>query len=128
MPCKAQGAPFDVRLDAYTVVQPDVMVFCEDPSQAFAVRATTPPDLIVEILSKSTAFKDRHLKLFKYRNAGVREVWLVSPDDRKVEVYLFTDGEEESESYSFDDKIPVRISEGKCVIDFAEIKKRLPAL
>ena len=127
MPCKAQGAPFDVQLDSHTVVQPDVMVFCEDPSQAFAVRATTPPDLVIEILSKSTAFKDRHLKLFKYRNAGVREVWLVSPDKKTVEVYLFTE-EEDLQTYSFDDKIPVRISRGKCVIDFAEIKKRLPPL
>lgn len=128
MPCKVQGAPFDVQLDAYTVVQPDVMVFCEDPSQAFAVRATVPPDLIIEILSKSTAFRDRHLKLFKYRNSGVREVWLVSPDDRKVEVYLFTKGEEKLITYSFDDKIPVDISGGKCIIDFSEIKNRLPAL
>ena len=118
MPCKVQGAPFDVQLDAYTVVQPDVMVFCEDPSQ----------DLIIEILSKSTAFRDRHLKLFKYRNSGVREVWLVSPDDRKVEVYLFTKGEEKLITYSFDDKIPVDISGGKCIIDFSEIKNRLPAL
>lgn len=127
MPCKVQGAPFDVRLDAYTVVQPDVMVFCEDPSQVFAVRATTPPDLVIEILSKSTAFKDRHLKLFKYRNAGVREVWLVSPEHSTVEVYLFAK-EDDLRTYSFDDKIPVRISRGKCIIDFAEIKKRLPAL
>lgn len=127
MPCKVQGAPFDVRLDDYTVVQPDVMVFCGDPSQAFAVRATTPPDLVIEILSKSTAFKDRHLKLFKYRNAGVREVWLVSPDDRTVEIYLFTESEKEPITYSFDDKIPVHISKGKCIIDFYEIKKRLPA-
>jgi Uma2 family endonuclease len=128
MPCKVQGAPFDVRLDAYTVVQPDVMVFCEDPSQAFAARATIPPELIIEVLSKSTAFKDRHLKLFKYRNAGVREVWLVSPDDRTVEIYLFTESEKEPITYSFDDKIPVHISEDKCVIDFAEINKRLPPL
>lgn len=128
MPCKVQGAPFDVRLDAYTVVQPDVMVFCEDPSQAFAARATIPPELIIEVLSKSTAFKDRHLKLFKYRHSGVREVWLVSPDESMVEVYLFSDEKEESKTYSFDDKIPVHISSGMCMIDFAEIKKRLPAL
>lgn len=127
MPCKVQGAPFDVRLDTYTIVQPDVMVFCTDPSQAFATRATTPPDLVIEILSRSTAFKDRHLKLFKYRNAGVHEVWLVSPDDMQIEVYLFTEGEDELNTYSFDDKIPVHISKGKCIIDFYEIKKRLPA-
>lgn len=45
MPCKVQSAPFDVQLDAYTVVQPDEMVFCENPSQAFAARAMIPPEL-----------------------------------------------------------------------------------
>ena len=45
-----------------------------------------------------------------------------------VEVYLFSDEKEESKTYSFDDKIPVHISSGKCMINFAEIKKRLPAL
>ena len=83
MPCSVQAAAFDVQLDLHTVVQPDVMVFCRDPSQAFAVRATTPPDFVIEVISRSTAFRDRHQKLFKYREAGVKEVWLVSPKNRQ---------------------------------------------
>ena len=79
MSCSAQASPFDVQLDDYTIVQPDVMVFCRDPLQVYADRATAAPDLVIEVLSKSTAFRDRHLKLFKYQRAGVREVWLVSP-------------------------------------------------
>ena len=57
----------------------------------------------------------------------MREVWLVSPDKKTVDVYLFSEGED-LRTYSFDDKIPVHISKGKCIIDFAEIKKRLPPL
>lgn len=127
MPCSVQAAAFDVQLDLYTVVQPDVMVFCEDPSQAFAVRATSPPDFVIEVLSRSTAFRDRHLKLFKYREAGVKEVWLVSPEQGTVEVYLFENGEE-LVTYTFDDKVPVYLSEGRCAIDFREIRRRIPGL
>ena len=127
MPCSVQAAAFDVQLDLHTVVQPDVMVFCRDPSQAFAVRATTPPDLVIEVLSRSTAFRDRHLKLFKYRQAGVKEVWLVSPEKRTVEVYLFENGEE-PEIYTFDGKVPVHLSQGRCAIDFSGIRRRIPGL
>ena len=127
MPCSVQAAAFDVQLDLHTIVQPDVMVFCRDPSQAFAVRATTPPDLVIEVLSRSTAFRDRHLKLFKYRQAGVKEVWLVSPEKRTVEVYLFENGEE-PEIYTFDGKVPVHLSQGRCAIDFSEIRRRIPGL
>ena len=67
MPCTAQASPFDVQLDDYTIVQPDVMVFCRDPLQVYSDRATAAPDLVIEVLSKSTAFRDRHLKLFKYQ-------------------------------------------------------------
>ncbi len=125
MSCSAQASPFDVQLDDYTIVQPDVMVFCRDPLQVYADRATAAPDLVIEVLSKSTAFRDRHLKLFKYQRAGVREVWLVSPEKRGVEVYLFERNTEEPERYTFDDKVPVHISDGRCSIDFADIHRKL---
>lgn len=126
MLCRAQAAPFDVQLDDHTIVMPDVMVFCEDPSQVFAARAMIPPDLVIEVLSRSTAFRDRHLKLFKYQKAGVKELWLVSPERQNIEVYLFTEGREEPDIYTFEDTVPVRISEGRCSVDFAKIRKRLP--
>ena len=125
MSCSAQVSPFDVQLDDYTIVEPDVMVFCRDPLQVYADRATAAPDLVIEVLSKSTAFRDRHLKLFKYQRAGVREVWLVSPEKRGVEVYLFERNTEEPERYTFDDKVPVHISDGRCSIDFADIHRKL---
>ena len=125
MPCSAQASPFDVQLDDYTIVQPDVMVFCRDPLQVYADRATVPPDLVIEVLSKPTAFRDRHLKLFKYQKAGVREVWLVSPEKRGVEVYRFERNTEEPDRYTFDDKVPVHISNGSCSIDFADIHRKL---
>ena len=129
-PCEAQAAPFDVCLDKYTVVQPDVMVFCEDPSQALGTRATAAPDLVIEVLSPGTASKDRLIKLQKYREHGVKELWLVSPMARQIEVYLFFKGDKAPRIYTFSDKVPVHFSddlpEGNCEIDFPTVTRGLP--
>ncbi len=53
-------------------------------------------------------------------------MWLVSPERQNIEVYLFTEGREEPDIYTFEDTVPVRISEGRCSVDFAKIRKRLP--
>ena len=53
---------------------------------------------------------DYFVKLFKYRTSGVREYWIVNPLHRTVQTYLFT-GEEDSNQFSFDDRIKVRIYE-----------------
>jgi Uma2 family endonuclease len=45
------------------------------------------PDLVVEVLSSSTARRDRKEKLQLYQQYGVREYWLVDPDGEYVEVY-----------------------------------------
>ena len=125
LPWTVQIFPIHVRLDEFTVVQPDIMVFSTDPSQTFAECVAGRPDLVVEVLSRSTAFKDRHQKLYKYRTAGVREVWLVSPYDKEVEVYQFGDGKEEPETRTFADKVPVHISGDLCSVDFARIQNFL---
>lgn len=97
-PCRPFIAPFDVRLpkpgeqDAQTstVVQPDVMVVC-DPSKLDRRGVNGAPDLVVEVLSPSTASHDHVLKRRVYERAGVREYWLVHPTDRVLHVYLLGD-------------------------------------
>ncbi|XUX06936.1 Uma2 family endonuclease [Sporosarcina sp. UB5] len=92
--CTVFVAPFDVQLDEndqYTVVQPDISVFCEkqtlQPNRAIGVA-----DLIVEVLSPSTALKDRNEKFTLYERSGVKEYWLVDPLNLTIEVYALTDG------------------------------------
>jgi Uma2 family endonuclease len=51
-----------------------------------------PPDLIVEILSPSTEARDRKAKYSLYERHGVREYWMVNPDERFIEVYTLADG------------------------------------
>jgi len=88
-------APFEVQLPnvAYPV-QPDVLfVASERVPQPGATSLSGAPDLIIEVLSPSTARTDRLVKFGAYERAGVREYWLVDPRTRSVEVYsLSQDG------------------------------------
>jgi Uma2 family endonuclease len=92
--CRVFPAPFDVRLpnghehdDAIvTVVQPDISVVCE-AGKLDSRGCRGAPDLIVEVLSSSTAARDHVTKRAIYDRHGVREYWLVHPLDRIVTIY-----------------------------------------
>lgn len=109
--------PVDVRLDCddKTMVQPDVIILC-DKNKIMKWGIMGAPDFVVEVLSPSTKRKDCIKKLDKYREAGVKEYWMIDPEKRKVIVYEF-----EKESYpmvyGMDGQIPVGIYEGKLSID-----------
>jgi len=128
-PCMVFQAPFDVRLNADTgddtVVQPDVVVIC-DRSIMAKTGCTGAPDMVVEILSPSTAKKDLVLKRVKYQQAGVREIWFVDPETRGVQIYLREDGKYSSIDYINSDKIPVSVLEG-CEIDMVRIFAEIDA-
>ncbi len=97
--CRVIAAPFDVRLplgekkeeDIENIVQPDITIVC-DPGKLDKKGCTGTPDMIIEILSPSTSRKDRMEKFFLYEEAGVREYWLVSPEDKLVEVFRLGPG------------------------------------
>ena len=123
--CHVVYAPIDVQLDkdAFTMVQPDIILFCgmDDVQKDKYYGA---PKFVVEILSPSTRSKDMYKKLLKYREAGVREYWIIDPKNQQILVHQFSDDEDAftfPALYGFDDKIPLGVSEGKCVIDFAQI-------
>ena len=126
--CRVFPAPFDVQLDkdSYTMVQPDISIIC-DRSKIVRKGCFGPPDLIVEIVSDSTRAKDMYMKLAKYKEAGVREYWIVDPEKRKVLVYCYED-EDRIAVYGMDEKVPVGISGGDLEIDFAEIMEELQYL
>ena len=75
-------------------------------------------------LSPRPAEKEYEKKRMKYQNAGVREYWIVDPKTESVLCYFFEESGK-PHSYTFDDKIPVRIYDNNLVINFAEIKERL---
>ncbi len=126
-PCEVYLSPCDVRLDMdnYTMVQPDLLVICRE-YDIHAIRYEGAPDLVVEILSPSTRSKDMILKLYKYKNAGVREYWIIDPKYQKVTVHNFENEEDYVPvQYNFDSEIPIGISGGECSIDFSVVAKKI---
>ena len=95
--CTARVAPYDVRLFAdvegrdTTVVQPDVCVIC-DRAKITSRGCYGAPDLVIEVLSPSTAKKDRVVKTPLYDQAGVREYWIVDLELKRIEQRVLPDG------------------------------------
>ena len=104
--CKAYPSPFAVRLfnDDRNYVEPDISVIC-DKSKLTDKGCNGAPDWIIEVMSPGTWLHDMYRKLDLYRNAGVREYWIISPKEGTVIVHAFPDSRE----YTFDDDIPVSI-------------------
>ncbi len=107
--CEVFPAPFAVFLnkDDKNYVEPDISVIC-DKNKLNDKGYNGAPDWIIEIVSPSSQQMDYGIKLFKYRNADVREYWIVNPLKQTVTVYDF-EHEEGTMQYSFDDSIPVCI-------------------
>ncbi len=86
-PLRVAMAPLDVPVDDFNVFQPDVVVFREAVDDDASPADRGPPLLVVEVLSPSTASRDRTVKRVRLLDLGVDEVWLVDPGLRVVEVY-----------------------------------------
>ena len=117
--CKVYYAPFDVRFPKNgetaddkidTVVQPDICVIC-DLSKLDERGCCGAPDMIVEILSPSTAKRDMTEKFSLYEEFGVKEYWIVHPQEQAINVFLLQENGKYDEGtlYEWGGKIPVSI-------------------
>ena len=80
-------AQTDVVLSDLNVVQPDILYISNERREIITENNISgAPDLVVEILSPSTASRDRELKLGLYARFGVREYWIVDPDESSIQV------------------------------------------
>ena len=106
--CEVLAAPFAVFLneDDINYVEPDISVIC-DLSKLDEKGCHGAPDWIIEIVSPGSKPMDYFTKLFKYRNANVREYWIVDPTKELIMVYRFE--KETMEQYSFGEDVPVGI-------------------
>lgn len=122
--CRVFHAPFDVKLSdkPLTIVQPDLMIVC-DKDKLDGKRCNGAPDYIIEIVSSSNSSDDYIRKLYYYKNAGVREYWIVDPRRKTVTINYF-EGDIINVQYSFDSTIKVNIYDD-LLIDFSLIEKLL---
>lgn len=85
-------APVDVIFSDEDVLQPDLIFIAADRQGIVTERACEgAPDLVIEILSPSTAQRDRELKRKVYANYGSKEYWLVDPENYSVQVLRLGD-------------------------------------
>jgi Uma2 family endonuclease len=115
-PCKVLLSPFDVCLfglgdDDYTVVQPDLIIVCEK-SKLDGKRCNGAPDLAIEVLSPSSRTHDRLRKFNKYLEAGVREYWIVDPDDKYLTAHVLNGEQYTTKMYDDSSNAPVFILDG----------------
>jgi len=122
--CQVFSAPFDVKLSdkPLTIVQPDIMIIC-DKEKLDGKRCNGAPDFIIEIVSPSNPSDDYIRKLYYYKNAGVREYWIVDPRRKTVTINYF-DGNILNVQYSFDSTIKVNIYDD-LLINFSKISDLL---
>ena len=124
-PCQVFAAPLDVRLfpkadssDAY-LVQPDLFVVCDSLKLEGNV-CIGAPTLVIEILSPSTSSYDCIFKFAKYRDAGVKEYWIVDPENKMIIVNILENGQYVSTPYYENDELPIATLP-KCVIKIRDI-------
>ncbi|MCL1951372.1 MAG: Uma2 family endonuclease [Oscillospiraceae bacterium] len=116
-PCKGFFAPFDVRLFPQnnnadtTIVQPDFLVVC-DRSKLDGKSCNGAPDYVLEILSPSSSRRDRIQKKAQYGWAGVKEYWIIDPDDRMLEKHVLENGKYTNEWFDASAPVPVSVFPG----------------
>ncbi len=118
-PCQVYIAPFDIRLpeadepddEIETVVQPDIVVFC-DRNKLDDRGARGTPDIVIEILSLYTAKKDFVTKRSLYERHKVLQYWIVDPATDEVVIFKLKDNKYgEPQEYNKGKKIRVDIFE-----------------
>lgn len=119
---KCFAAPLDVFFTELDYYQPDIIFISQN-----RLRIITPdgvegaPDLIVEILSPSTARHDRDRKMKVYRRTGVLEYWVVDPSNRSIEIYARQNDDFEMSDFAMGTgEVRSRLLEG-LVVDVAEV-------
>ena len=123
--CLVFFAPYSVRLFEYydTAYEPDLVVLC-DPSKRRERGCVGAPDMVIEILSRSTAKKDKTTKRQDYMKAGVKEYWIVEPDKNYVEAYRLIEGKYIQQTYFKEDMAPIQVLQG-CEIDLSIVFKNI---
>ncbi len=110
-------APVDVVLSERLVVQPDIIFVSKEREDILQERAVFgAPDLVVEIVSPSTFKRDVEDKRKLYARYGVKEFWLVLPEERVIEVLVLKGQEYEVFSHAYEKgKVCSKLLEGFCV-------------
>ena len=110
--------PIDSKDSCRNVFQPDIMVVC-DKSILEENGVHGAPDLVIEIVSKSSSTLDYVIKLHNYICFGVKEYWIINPLTRQIMIYIVSGEDVLVSNYTFDDAVRSEMFESLCV-DFKQ--------
>jgi len=115
-------SPFDVILSEDTVVQIDIVFISKENLKNIREgRLFGVPDLVVEIVSPTSYYRDRYEKFRIYEDAGIKEYWLVYPGEKAIEVWALKEGKYELYSIaSSEGKVKSKVLEG-LEVDLKEV-------
>jgi Uma2 family endonuclease len=115
-------APFDVYLDNTNVFQPDILYVAPENTGILTESGCVgPPDLIIEILSPRTRQLDVGPKKVVYARHGVKELWVIDPESKTIEVFEFAISvETPAHRYDWTDRFERPLLPG-LVIDAAKV-------
>ncbi len=86
-------APCDVYLDNENVVQPDVLFISQGRLNIVGKKNIQgAPDLVIEIISDYSVYRDMVQKKKLYALFGVPEYWIVVPEEEEIQMYLLKKG------------------------------------
>ena len=105
-------AELDYIIDEFNVFRPDISVVCEKIKEYIK----TPPKLIVEILSPSTAIKDKTVKFQTYEKEGVEWYMMVDYELKKVKLYRLINYKYQKVDEKIDGKMKLEVDD--CEIEF----------
>ena len=98
----------DWKINDDTIVKPDVVLICNETNEAYMTKA---PEIIVEVISKSTAKRDEKTKFKLYQEEKVKYYIIVYPTDLKAKIYKLEnnrytkEGDFLTESYDFEESL-----------------------
>ena len=113
--------PLDYKIKEHTVFQPDMLIVCKPIEKKYL---DFPPSLVIEVLSPSSIFIDRHTKFYAYQEQGIPYYLIISPETEETEVYILEEGEYVLKQKGINFQFNFRFDEGcEATIDFAEVWK-----
>jgi Uma2 family endonuclease len=114
---EASIAPLDVRLTDYDSVQPDVLFIRSDRMHILAPdgRISGAPDIVVEVVSKTSAAHDRVRKFALYARSGVPEYWILDYRDRSFAIHELRNGRYHAIPAEDDGRVRSRVLPGLVV-------------
>lgn len=127
--CKAFVSPLDVCLSGvknpkkeYNVVQPDVLVVCDENKLTKDMGIQGAPDLVIEVLSPSTRRHDTYRKFNLYQHYGVREYWIIDTEAEVIYQYILNEKNIYTlpKTYEITEDIKVNILKN-CIISLKDI-------